>query len=55
MEIVTELPTQETVREALRLVEDAEVGMSIIELELVYRIHIAPQRVYVQMTMTIPG
>lgn len=55
MEIDPELPTEETVREALRLVEDPEVGMSVIELGLVYRIDVAPQRVQVQMTMTTPA
>lgn len=51
----TESPTEETVREALRLVEDPEVGMSIVELGLVYRIDVAPQRVHVAMTMTTPA
>jgi len=55
METDTELPTEETVREALRKVDDPEVGMSIVELGLVYRIDIAPQRVHVQMTMTTPA
>ena len=55
MEFDTELPTEETVREALRRVEDPEVGMSIVELGLVYRIDVAPKRVHVQMTMTTPA
>lgn len=55
MEIDTELPTEERVREALRRVEDPEVGISVVELGLVYRIELTPQRVHVQMTMTTPA
>ncbi|HKI65323.1 MAG TPA: metal-sulfur cluster assembly factor [Burkholderiales bacterium] len=55
METDTELPAEEAVREALRQVEDPEVGMSIVELGLVYRIEVAPQRVHVLMTMTTPA
>jgi len=49
------LPSEDTVREALRSVDDPEVGMSIVELGLVYRIDIAPDGVNVQMTMTSPA
>ena len=55
MEIDTALPTEEAVREALRSVYDPEVGMSIVELGLVYRIDVAPKRVHVEMTMTTPA
>ena len=48
----TELPTEEVVREALRSVDDPEVGMSIVDLGLVYRIDVTPERVRVEMTMT---
>lgn len=51
----TRLPTEEAVREALRSVEDPEVGMSIVELGLIYRIDVAPQRVCVELTMTTPA
>jgi metal-sulfur cluster biosynthetic enzyme len=46
------LPTEERVREALRSVDDPEVGMNIVDLGLVYRIDIAAQLVRVEMTMT---
>lgn len=49
------LPTEEAVREALRSVDDPEVGMSIVELGLVYRIDVAPEEVHVEMTMTTPA
>ena len=51
----TRLPTEELVREALRAVVDPEIGMSIVELGLVYRIDVAPERVHVEMTMTTPA
>ena len=50
-----ELPTEETVREALRGVNDPEVGMNIVDLGLVYRIEVEPQRVRVDLTMTTPA
>jgi metal-sulfur cluster biosynthetic enzyme len=55
MEINTVLPTEEAVLEALRSVEDPEVGMSIVELGLVYRIDVAPERVHIEVTMTTPA
>lgn len=55
MGAITDLPTEDAVREALRSVEDPEVGMSIVELGLVYHIEVTPSRVQVQMTMTSPA
>ena len=60
-EVETEVETQQTwpteavVRDALRAVDDPEVGMSIVELGLVYRIDVAPEGVHVAMTMTTPA
>ena len=48
-------PNEETVREALQQVEDPEVGMSIVDLGLVYRVDVAPGRILVEMTMTTPA
>ncbi len=49
------LITEERVREALRSVDDPEVGMNIVDLGLVYRIDIAPELVRVELTMTTPA
>lgn len=55
MEAQAELPGEDRVREALRAVLDPEVGMNIVDLGLVYRVDISPQRVRVEMTMTSPA
>jgi len=52
MESQRTLPTQDMVREALCSVDDPEVGMNIVDLGLVYGIHIAPECVRVELTMT---
>ncbi len=49
------MPTEESVREALRGVIDPEAGMNIVDLGLVYRIDAAEDRVRVAMTMTTPA
>jgi metal-sulfur cluster biosynthetic enzyme len=46
---------EDDVTQALRGVEDPEAGMSIVDLGLVYEVHVAPGRVAVQMTMTSPA
>jgi metal-sulfur cluster biosynthetic enzyme len=46
------MPSEDQVREALRSVDDPEVGMSIVDLGLVYRIDITAEYVRVEMTMT---
>ena len=55
MKTDTASPTEEAVRETLRSVEDPEVEMSIVELGLVYRADVAPERVHVEMTMATPA
>ncbi len=49
------LPSEQRLREALCSVDDPEVGMNIVDLGLVYRIDIAPDRVRVELTMTTPA
>ena len=55
METKVSLPAEEQLREALRQVDDPEVGMNIVDLGLVYRIDIMPGRVHVELTMTTPA
>ena len=55
MEAQAAMPTEERGREALCTVDDPEVGMNIVDLGLVYRIDIAPERVRVELTMTSPA
>lgn len=43
------------VRRALRLVEDPEAGMSVVDLGLVYGVALEPGNVRVDMTMTSPA
>ena len=49
-----ELKTEEGVREALRAVYDPEIGMNVVELGLVRRVEIEPDRGHVVMIMTTP-
>ncbi len=42
----------ETVRDALRSVDDPEAGMNIVDLGLIYEIEVVPGKVTVEMTMT---
>jgi metal-sulfur cluster biosynthetic enzyme len=44
-----------SVREALRAVQDPEIGMNIVDLGLIYAVAVAPQRIDVRMTMTSPA
>ena len=48
-------PTVEEVLEALRLVDDPEVGMNIVDLGLVYRIETLRERIRVEFTLTSPA
>lgn len=55
MEPQAALPTEETVREALRSVDDPGIGMNIVDLGLVYRVDITREHVCVDLTMTTPA
>lgn len=45
----------ERIRELLRLVYDPELGISIVDLGLVYDIQFEANKVYIKMTLTTPG
>lgn len=46
------MPDEDTVRDALRQVDDPEVGMNIVDLGLVYNIAVGDSAVFVDVTMT---
>lgn len=47
--------TEDQVREALKQVEDPEVGLNIVDLGLVYDIDVDGNDVHIRMTLTSPG
>ncbi len=47
--------TSEQITAALRDVFDPEVGMSVVDLGLIYGVEIEDERVRVTMTLTVPG
>jgi metal-sulfur cluster biosynthetic enzyme len=49
------MATQTDIREALRHVDDPEIGVNIVDLGLVYRIELEGARVRIAMTMTSPA
>jgi metal-sulfur cluster biosynthetic enzyme len=49
------MPTQEEVYEVLRTCYDPEIPVNIVDLGLVYGVHIAAQKVDVTMTLTARG
>jgi len=49
-------PTKEAIIAALKLVQDPEIHLSIIDLGLVYDIHVEPEgKVQIKMTLTTPA
>ncbi|MDI3299615.1 MAG: metal-sulfur cluster assembly factor [Bacillota bacterium] len=50
------LPTEEQILNALRVVDDPELGLNVVDLGLVYGVDIDDQgNVKVRMTLTFPG
>jgi metal-sulfur cluster biosynthetic enzyme len=49
------MPTRDDVIEALRSVEDPELGMDIVELGLLYDVDVAGPRVHVTYSLTSMG
>jgi metal-sulfur cluster biosynthetic enzyme len=49
------MPTKEQVIDALRVVEDPELGMDIVELGLLYDVEIEGSKVKVDYTLTSMG
>jgi metal-sulfur cluster biosynthetic enzyme len=49
------VPTKDEVVEALRQVEDPELGMDIVELGLLYDVEVEGQRAHVTFTLTSMG
>jgi metal-sulfur cluster biosynthetic enzyme len=47
--------SREQVIEALREVFDPELGLSVVDLGLIYRVEVAAGRVRVEMTLTTQG
>ncbi len=49
------VPTEAEVYEALRAVDDPEIGINVVDLGLIYGLKIDGQKVSVDMTLTTPG
>jgi len=47
--------TAEQAREALKQIEDPEIGLNIVDLGLVYDVDVEGSTVNVRMTLTSPG
>ena len=50
-----DMPTEEDVINALRKCHDPELGLSIVDLGLIYGVEIEDEKVKVDMTLTAPG
>ena len=48
------MPTEQEIREALRPVRDPEIGMSVIDLEMIREVVIEGDTVVIKMVLTAP-
>lgn len=55
MPTLSEMPTEEDVRNALRNVIDPEVGLNIVDLGLIYGVVISDDKLHIDLTMTTPA
>lgn len=49
------MPDETAIREALRKVDDPEVGINIVDLGLIHRIEVSREQARIEMTMTSPA
>ena len=49
------MPTEQQVFQALRNCYDPEIPLNIVDLGLVYQVHIEGDQVAIKMTLTAPG
>jgi len=53
--VTHETLTTKHIREALRSVNDPEIGVNIVDLGLIYGIEVRPDALVIRMTMTAPA
>ncbi len=47
--------TEEKIKEQLKKVIDPEIGLSVVDLGLIYDIKVEGDKVHIKMTLTTPG
>lgn len=49
------MPTEADVYDRLRLIDDPELGLNVVDLGLIYGVDVADGDVAIRMTLTTPG